>query len=95
MVLQVKVIPRAQRSEVVGPMADGTLKVKVAAVPEDGKANEELTRLSIFWFFTTLKKMNKIKNIKNINITNITKIRLMLLMSNLANLKTSIRSLLN
>ena len=44
MVLQVKVIPRAQRSEVVGPMADGTLKVKVAAVPEDGKANEELCR---------------------------------------------------
>ena len=44
MVLQVKVIPRAQRTEVVGPMADGTLKVKVAAVPEDGKANEELCR---------------------------------------------------
>ena len=33
MVLQIKVIPHAQRSEVVGPMADGTLKVKVAAVP--------------------------------------------------------------
>jgi uncharacterized protein (TIGR00251 family) len=26
-------------------MADGTLKVKVAAVPEDGKANEELCRI--------------------------------------------------
>lgn len=26
-------------------MADGTLKVKVAAVPEDGKANEELCRV--------------------------------------------------
>lgn len=38
-------IPRASRSEVVGEMADGTLKVKVAAVPEDGKANEELCRL--------------------------------------------------
>jgi uncharacterized protein (TIGR00251 family) len=25
-------------------MADGALKVKVAAVPEDGKANEELIR---------------------------------------------------
>ena len=45
MVLQVKVIPRAKRSEVAGPMADGTLKVKVAAVPEDGKANEELCRI--------------------------------------------------
>ena len=42
MVLDVKVVPRASKSEVVGPMADGALKVKVAAVPEDGKANEEL-----------------------------------------------------
>ena len=50
MVLQVKVIPRAQRSEVVGPMADGTLKVKVAAVPEDGKANEELCRTLAAYF---------------------------------------------
>lgn len=38
-------IPRANRSEVVGEMADGALKVKVAAVPEDGKANEELCRV--------------------------------------------------
>ena len=45
MVVSVKVIPRASRSEVVGEMADGTLKVKVAAVPEDGKANEELCRV--------------------------------------------------
>ena len=50
MVLQVKVIPRAQRTEVVGPMADGTLKVKVAAVPEDGKANEELCRTLATYF---------------------------------------------
>jgi len=26
-------------------MSDGTLKVKVAAAPEDGKANEELCRV--------------------------------------------------
>ncbi len=38
-------MPRASCSEVIGPMADGTLKVKVAAVPEDGKANEELCRI--------------------------------------------------
>ena len=40
--LAVKVVPRASKSEVVGTMADGALKVKVAAVPEKGKANEEL-----------------------------------------------------
>jgi len=40
--LNVKVIPRSSKSEVVGAMADGVLKVKVAAVPEKGKANDEL-----------------------------------------------------
>jgi uncharacterized protein (TIGR00251 family) len=42
MELAVKVVPRASKSEVVGAMADGSLKVKVAAVPEKGKANQEL-----------------------------------------------------
>jgi uncharacterized protein (TIGR00251 family) len=42
MYIDVKVVPRASRSEVGDAMADGALKVKVAAVPEDGKANEEL-----------------------------------------------------
>jgi uncharacterized protein (TIGR00251 family) len=40
--IAVKVVPRASKSEVAGTMADGALKVKVAAVPEKGKANEEL-----------------------------------------------------
>lgn len=40
--LDVKVIPRASRSEVAGAMADGSLKVKVMAVPEKGKANAEV-----------------------------------------------------
>jgi len=41
----VKVTPRAGRSEVAGFMPDGTLKVKVAAAPEKGKANEALCAL--------------------------------------------------
>ena len=40
--VDVKVVPRASRSEVAGTMADGALKVKVAAAPENGRANEEL-----------------------------------------------------
>lgn len=40
--LDVKVVPRSAASAVAGAMADGTLKVKVAAVPEKGKANAEL-----------------------------------------------------
>ena len=34
MTLRVKVIPRSAKSEIVGEMADGTLKVKIAAPPE-------------------------------------------------------------
>lgn len=42
--LRIKVIPRARRTELVGMMDDGALKVRVAAVPEDGKANTELCK---------------------------------------------------
>ena len=45
MELRVKVIPKSSRSEIVGAMADGTLRVKIAAAPEKGKANDELRRL--------------------------------------------------
>ena len=42
MTLRIKVIPRSSKSEIAGQMADGTLKVKIAAPPEKGKANEAL-----------------------------------------------------
>ncbi len=40
--LPVRVIPNASRTEIVGWMADGGLKIKLAAPPVDGKANQEL-----------------------------------------------------
>ena len=42
MTLRVKVIPRSPRTEFAGQMADGTLKVRLAAVPEKGQANHAL-----------------------------------------------------
>ena len=42
MTIRVKVIPRSAKTEIAGEMADGTLKVKIAAPPEKGKANEAL-----------------------------------------------------
>lgn len=42
MILRLKVIPRSPKSEFAGVLADGTLKVKIAAPPEKGKANEAL-----------------------------------------------------
>jgi uncharacterized protein (TIGR00251 family) len=41
---QVRVVPRASRSEIVGEH-DGALRVRVAAAPVEGAANEELIRL--------------------------------------------------
>jgi len=42
--LRIKVIPRSPRTEFSGELSDGTQKVKVAAPPDKGKANEELCR---------------------------------------------------
>lgn len=42
MIFQVKVIPKSSKTELVGYLADGTWKVKVAAPPEKGKANRAL-----------------------------------------------------
>jgi uncharacterized protein len=43
-VLEVRVVPRASRSEVVG-MQGGVLKVRLTSPPVDGAANEELIKL--------------------------------------------------
>ena len=45
MTIRVRVVPRSAKSEIAGKLADGTLKVKVAAPPEKGKAKEELRRV--------------------------------------------------
>lgn len=43
LVFQVQVVPRASRSEIVGEH-NGALRVRIAAPPVDGAANEELIR---------------------------------------------------
>ena len=55
MEVNVKVIPRASKSEVIGEMADGALKVKLAAVPEKGKANQELCEVLAHHFGVSLR----------------------------------------
>lgn len=40
--LQIRVIPNAKVSKIVGWTEDRVLKIKIAAVAEDGKANEAL-----------------------------------------------------
>ena len=40
--LAIRVQPKCPRTEWAGQLADGTWKVRLAAVPEQGKANAEL-----------------------------------------------------
>jgi len=42
--LEIRARPGARATRLVGEMADGSLKMDVAAAPEDGKANVELAR---------------------------------------------------
>jgi uncharacterized protein (TIGR00251 family) len=44
LIFTVRVVPRASKSEIVGEH-DGALKVRLAAPPVDGAANEELVKL--------------------------------------------------
>ena len=43
LVFNIRVVPRASRSEVTGEL-DGCLKVRIAAPPVDGAANEEVVK---------------------------------------------------
>jgi len=40
--LTVKITPKASKSEFFSVLSDGTLKIRIKAVPENGKANKEL-----------------------------------------------------
>ena len=40
--LNVKVVPKSSRDEIAGLLEDGSLKVKITAAPEKGKANAVL-----------------------------------------------------
>lgn len=42
--LRIKVLPGAGKSAFLDTMADGTIKIAVAAAPEKGKANQELIK---------------------------------------------------
>lgn len=44
LVLQLKITPKSPQNAWSGTLDDGTLKVRIAAVPEKGRANAELLR---------------------------------------------------
>ena len=44
LIFDVRVVPRASKSEIVGEM-DGALKIRIASPPVQGAANEELIKV--------------------------------------------------
>ena len=44
LLLIVKVVPKSSKTEWADSLADGTVKIRLAAAPEKGRANEELCR---------------------------------------------------
>jgi uncharacterized protein (TIGR00251 family) len=42
--ITVKIVPKANRSEIVGIQEDGTIKIRLTAAPIEGEANSELVR---------------------------------------------------
>jgi len=49
-IIKIKVIPRGSVTEIIGTLPDGTLRVKLAAPPVDGAANDALLKfLSKEW----------------------------------------------
>ncbi|MDQ4123337.1 MAG: DUF167 domain-containing protein [Acidobacteriota bacterium] len=81
-VFTVRVVPRASKSELVG-VHDGDLKIRLAAPPVDGAANEELIKL-LAKFFEVQKSSveiisgttGKTKQIRIIGAGNADKLRL-------------------
>ena len=55
--LSVKVVPKESKTESAGVMADGTRQIRIAAVPENGQANEALRRFLADEYDVTLNQV--------------------------------------
>jgi uncharacterized protein (TIGR00251 family) len=73
-VFNVRVVPRASKSEIVGEM-DGALRVRIASPPVDGAANAELIKLLSKTFGVSKSEVEilagQISKIKQIKIANL------------------------
>lgn len=58
MIIPVRVVLHAQQNEITSTMADGTLRVRLATAPIDGKANLALIKLLSKHFGVTKSKIH-------------------------------------
>ncbi len=76
--IEIRVIPRASKSEVVGEH-DGSLKVRISSPPVDGAANAELIKLLAKFFGVAKADIDLISGqtskTKRIRIANLSKAR--------------------
>jgi uncharacterized protein (TIGR00251 family) len=67
MQINIRVLPRSSKNEVVGQMADGSLKVKLTAPPVDGAANKALTEILSEYFDVPKSKIKIVRGLTNKN----------------------------
>lgn len=86
--LHVQILPKASRDEILG-FVNGKLKIKVAAPPEDGKANDRLKEIISEVFDVPKSRVKiirgKISRLKTILIEGITKYRYDYIVNRLTN----------
>lgn len=66
-IINIRVLPRSSKNQVIGELADGTLKIKLMAAPVDGKANEELVKLLADYFQVSKNRVEIIRGLKSKN----------------------------
>jgi len=65
--INIRVLPRSSRNEIVGEMTDGTLKVKLTAPPVDGEANKKLIELLTKHFNIPKSKIKIVRGLTSKN----------------------------
>ncbi|PLX27014.1 YggU family protein [Candidatus Parcubacteria bacterium] len=65
--INIRVLPRSSKNEIVGEMADRTLKVKLTAPPVDGEANKKLIELLAKHFGVSKSKIKIVRGLTSKN----------------------------
>jgi uncharacterized protein (TIGR00251 family) len=65
MIIKVKILPNAKKDELHGEMADGTIKIKIAAPTIEGKANTKLIQFLSDLYGVPKAQIKIIRGLKN------------------------------